>query len=522
MRPSARVNARYAVATALAWFMAPSTAGAAEDAATERAAPRGAFVDLDGRAKDPDAVYLRHLESSTPGHLLTIGEELLFLGAGTTWYWVDREHNLADWDYPTWKQRLTLEAWRFDNNAFPMNFLAHPLNGAAFYAMPRANGHDVGVSAAYAFATSFAWEFLIEFREKVSINDLIVTQAAGMAIGEFSAKLWHYLNGLPPNPTRAQHALAATVGLPVWVKRRAYGEPVHASGPYDDLGLSAAFSRRLGLGYQARRHDWGVGSTTVHGVWLGGRLSSIPGEGRPGSFEFFFHQADVASLSLFGGFGERARELDLYSDVHLLGLYTQSLDARGNGAAATFAASMAYRYRFRDFTSYNDRLGIVHLPGPGVDLGYRAGPLAITISSRSSADFAGIHSAAFGDWAEATLGVGDRAKSILRKHNYHYAWGVSSRFGATLELPPLDASISALIGAYDSQEGADRTQEALTHDPDATDRVLELEAGAGFTIPSTPVRLGATWAVSERQSQVESFVAESTLHTVGLSLGLVL
>jgi hypothetical protein len=342
-----------------------------------------------------------------------------------------------------------------------------------------------------------------------------------MPIGEFSSKLWRCLNGLPPDATPAQRFVAATVGVPVWLKRKVYGEESASAGPYDELGYSRAIGHQLGVGYQMRAHDWGAGSVTVHGGTFGGRLSSIAGEGRPGSFDRFFHEADVVTLSVFGGFGDRARELEIVSDVHLLGLYTQDLDARGDGAASTFAVSMAYRYRFRDFSTYNDRLGLVHLPGPGVDFSYREGPATVTTTWRLSADFAGIHSGAYGDWVDARVRSGDRPKSILRKHNYYYGWGVSSRMSATLSLPPVDVRGAVLIGRYASQEGLDRAQEELTLDPGSGDRVLDLETGVGLTIPDTGVRLGGSWAVSDRQSQVENFVVERTLHTFGGSLGLV-
>jgi hypothetical protein len=500
------------------WLVA--RAGAA--AGAEPDVPTDGFVDRAGDVRAPGEVYLRHLERSEPAHLLTIGEELLFLGAGTAWYWLDREHNLADWDYPSWEQRLNLEAWRYDNNSFPMNFLAHTLNGAAFYAIPRANGHGVGTSAAYALATSFAWEFLIEFREKVSINDMIVTQGAGMAVGEFAAKLFHYVNGLPARPSGTQRAVAATLGLPVWLKRRVHGEAAVVDGPYDELGFADAIGHRLGVGLESRFHDWGSGAASTHGPWLRGRLSTIPGEGRPGRYDFFFHEADVATLSVFGGFGDRSRELDLYADVLLLGLYTQSLDTRRRGPAATLGLAMAHRYRFRDFVGYNDRLGIVHLPGPAADLVVRFGGGELTTSWRLSADFAGVHSAAYGRWKDAELAPGDRPKSILRKHNYYYGWGGSSRVGAALVLPPFDAFAGVTIGAYDSHEGLDRAQEEITRDPDATDRWLELDSGAGVTIPATPVRLGVGFGVNRRDSHVERFFAERVLRTWSANLGVVL
>ena len=56
-------------------------------------------------------------------------EEALLLGAGVIWYWADKERNLADWDYPSCRRRFWLEAWRYDTNELPINFIAHPWEG---------------------------------------------------------------------------------------------------------------------------------------------------------------------------------------------------------------------------------------------------------------------------------------------------------------------------------------------------------------------------------------------------------
>lgn len=484
----------------------------------EAVAADGHYLDRDGRMRHAPTEYRRRLEAMTPAHLLTLGEEALILGAGTLWYWLD-DRNLADWDYPSWKERFTLEAWRYDNNEFPINFLGHTFNGATFYALPRANDLSVPVSATYALLTSFAWEFLIEFREKVSINDMLVTHGAGIPVGEFASKLWRYLNGVPHDASLAQRGFAAGVGFPRWVYQAIYG-PKSVDGPYDDLGLSAAIGRYLEMGYRLRLHRFDGESAVTHGGWLGGRLSSIPGEGRPGSFSLFFHEADVVTLSMGMGLGSEARELELYTDTHLLGLYTQALDVVGDGHAGVVGLSLAYSYRFQDFDGYNDRLALLHMPGPGADYLFRSGPLELATTWRLNGDFAGIHSAAYSSWAADAVREGDRPKSILRKHNYYYGWGISSRLGASLRVAPFDLGARLLIGGYASEEGLDRTQEELTLDPAGSDRVLLTDTSLGFTVPTTSLRLGVGWGATRRWSRMEHRARERTLQTWSTSLAL--
>jgi hypothetical protein len=110
---------------------------------------------------------------------------------------IDRNRQVGDWDFPSLKQRLTFEAWRFDNNPFPINFAWHAYDGSQYHLFARSNDLGLLASMGYGIGTSLAWEFGVEFREKVSINDVIVTTGAGTAIGEAVHWLGRYLESAP-------------------------------------------------------------------------------------------------------------------------------------------------------------------------------------------------------------------------------------------------------------------------------------------------------------------------------------
>ncbi len=489
-----------------------------EPSCAESGHAAGCFLDIDGVWKSPGQLYDERQDAMDPFHLLTLGEELAFLGAGIAWYAADEQRNLADWDFPSWEQRFTLDAWTFDNNHFPINWIGHPLSGSAYYAFPRANDHAVWVAFTYSFMTSFVWEFLVEFREKVSVNDLIATPVVGLVVGEFAHKLWRYFSGVPEQSSTLQDVLAVTLGFPIWARNAIDGRPQHVAGPYDELGYSNQIGRRLDAGYRVRVHD--VGDTvTTHNAWLGGRFSSIPGEGRPGDFALFFHEADIVEGWVSAGVGRDARDWELVADTHVLGLYSQRLDLEGNGDAGVLGLSLGYHYRFQNFEDYNDRLGILHLPGLGADYTHQAGSTRLEVSWRLSGDFGGLHAMAYPEWLERRKDPDDREKTVLRKHKYYYAWGLSSRFGADLTLGPLDVRAGANLGIYDSHDGLDRSQAELTIDPELGDRLIELDTEVGLTVPSTRFRFGAGYARMDRRSHVEDIVVRRTRHTFSLSLG---
>ena len=145
----------------------------------------GCVLDGDGATIDADAAYRDTVARGESHWLRAAIEEGLLLGAGTAWYWIDRERQVADWDFPSLKQRFNFEAWRLDSNPFPINFFGHAFNGAGFHLLARSNDLSLPAALGYGFATSMVWEYALEFREKISINDVILTPIAGLTGGEF-------------------------------------------------------------------------------------------------------------------------------------------------------------------------------------------------------------------------------------------------------------------------------------------------------------------------------------------------
>src|SRR5690606_4361023 len=121
-----------------------------------------------------------------------------------------------------------------DNNGIGMNFLGHAMSGAAYYGIARSNGLDAGYSYLAAFLTSFTWEFALEFKERFSLNDQIVTPGAGVAIGEGLHKLGRYLSG---GRGRGRRALAWIFG-PVHAIHDAKDRVDRRVGPVDEFGFS--------------------------------------------------------------------------------------------------------------------------------------------------------------------------------------------------------------------------------------------------------------------------------------------
>lgn len=117
----------------------------------------------------------------------TTTEILLGCGVGVGNYYMNKYENKVDWQYEyTWDdaQRKVKDGWYWDPNNFNTNTLYHLYSGMTYYQIARSNYYSIAESLAWTFAGSFFWEFFGEWREQVSLNDMIFTPMLGAITGE--------------------------------------------------------------------------------------------------------------------------------------------------------------------------------------------------------------------------------------------------------------------------------------------------------------------------------------------------
>lgn len=462
-------------------------------------------------------------EARDPDYLRTFLEMTLFLGVGTLAYWIQRDKNAFDWDYDGWTGRFEKEALRYDNNALGVNFIGHAMSGTAYYGFSRANRLGVFGALTSAFLTSFTWEFLLEFREKISINDTLVTPASGVVFGEFLYRLAQYVNSAPGGGGTKHRALKWSVGLPLAVHRAMDGEgDVPADQPADARGFDARMAARFRLAYGAGRARGGEGDPfLLHQVAFDGTIVALPGYLRPGRFGTSFKDANITSLRLRGRFAGEGLGVTMGGDTVILGHHRQRIDPSGSGPrglAAMLGMSMAYLYRADSYDDFQDQLALLGLPGLALDAHFFAGPAAVHLGLRMHGEFGGVRSAAFEDWLAAN--PDERAKTVLTRHSYYFGWGGSGRVNAEVHLPFVQLGAAARLGAWASREGLDRNQEELTADVRGRDRALDWEAWLRVLPFDFGLFLELTHRARHRWSWLEGFHRTQRLRQTHLSLGL--
>ncbi len=527
---SGRVAALLGLSVALLSLPAPARADDAGAAGAIVACDPGTFgcyLDARGQWVAAEDAYDALVRPAKRYALRAALEEVLFLGVGATWYFLD-DSNQADWDKPSWRARFTREVVRLDTNTFPMNFLFHPLSGAAYYGFPRANGLNVPASAALGLGACLLWEYGLEFNEKISLNDLVTTPVAGVALGEFFARLARYLNSAPGGGSRVQRAFGWTLGF-----SQAVHDAMNGDAPLpDDVEVDA-------LGYDARvahRFEWragaalarasGEGAFALFDVLLDARLVAIPGYLHPGAFRGFFGDANVTRLRLRAassamGSGAAGAGFEMDADTVLLGLHAQRVRRSGaglRGVAVVAGSSVGYGYRRDAFGAFEDRVATTRLPGLAIDVDGLLGRAMLHASARVSGDLAGVHAEPFAAWSAANAGL--RTKSVLEREGYYYGWGFSEALTARLELPFFALEGALAHARYASQEGLDRNQEALDLDVEASDRIVDLELLARFRLARRValfLELGASHRA--RDSRVGDVFVERSLDRIYARVG---
>jgi len=441
---------------------------------------------------------LANTSPSTLQALRAGGWLVLMLGSGTIWYVLDKR-NVLDWDHPSLKSRFTGSAWRFDNNGFGMNFFLHPLSGAGGYAFPRANGFSVYQSALASFTTSMVWEYVIEYNERVSINDVMVTPAAGISIGEFAHKLGFYLNSASHNGW-GRHLARWTLSPIVSLHRELDGTRSD-HGNRDSLGYSTDIWHSFDVGFATSTvKPRGDASLTRRDWSASGRLVSLPRYGRPGAMSTWFSHADFSDLSLDVDTSARGSGITLESAATIAGHHWQNMSPDRSGLMQTAGVALGYFYRNTRASGYDDRISWVGFPGASYDLYVRSGGLGSALQVRVFPGFGGLNAAAFPVYLEQHPDT--KTKTILEREGYYYGWGLVAEVRGEMALGPILLRGTLVAGSYSSQEGLDRTQEEVVDDVGASDRWLEVEGQAMLRIPGAPLGAGITVQDNVRESSV--------------------
>jgi hypothetical protein len=492
-------------------------------------AATGRYVDrATGAVLNFDAAWDAYRnETPRQRHFLKAGIEVAaFLGVGAIWYWSAEETNSVDWDYHfNWesfrKKLVTFDGVRFDNNTMHLNSPGHPLAGAIYYLAGRGNGFSALESFLWAVAGSTLWEYLVEFREVVSINDMIFTPVGGAVIGEVMHQLGRFFaRGSDSLPHQVLAGVFGNVGRfnDWWNKNR----PRSVSST-DRFGFSNDVWHKFSLFAQAGFNTANGGAAQArYGVGFDTQLITVPGFGRPGQARRFLTDTTFTQLTLQSALGpEGMTDFLFFVKAAWAGYYRQDLARTESGDLQGYSfligPATAYEHRWHQSAQgFMDQRGVVNVLGPSMELHVYLRGVKIRCTIDVFGDFAAVRSYTVDRYVEDHV-LGS-TKSILADHRYYFAFGVTMHPQLSVSYRGFEAGAELRFDSFHSIQGKDRRQELVKDDFSLQDRRLEYRLWLAYTLPGDYLKLQLSFSQLTRSGEMKDLVVTDTDRTVMGSL----
>ena len=463
------------------------------------------FMDKEGRYyaiqyENGDKKYLtfneayKMFEEESPKHknfFRTACQIGAVLGIGGIWYFLTRDVQSDDWDLDgsmkDWKRKFRLgDGATFDRNDQGVNYVLHPLKGLMNYSAARVNGFNSLEAFLFNFTASAAWEYLIEFREKVSINDMIVTSIGGSIIGEVFYQFGEFFyKSEAAKPTLANKIFARLFASPQKFRDWISDNEPRVDPETDQFGFPTDVWHEF-------RGTWTFGGhlndnveSGYAGLGFQGEIINVYGHEQPGEINKIFLQPLYNEVRIEALMGEsNYRDLLFYVKTTYFGYYrnsiTRDVNENLNGYTFMVGLSSAHEHTINRNGDNQDWTGIVHILGSNIDMVFYFSGMRVRLTLDEYGDFAAVMSFAVDRYVEEgnpLLG----SKDVLEKQKYYYAWGATSLGKLTLQTGRWELGTEMKRQFYDSIEGLSRFQkEKVTDDFNLEDRISCTEVWGAY------------------------------------------
>lgn len=463
-------------------------------------------------AGGPGASSAAPAGTETPPKIRRAIVQLGLLAAYSTYrYWADYHRWVEDWQYELtcadqYRRFLTTEAIRFDSNNFVTNW-THAFAGLLYYQFARTNHLTWEGSLLASTVSSLFYEYISEWREVISVNDMFLTSFGAYELGEPIFQITEYFHHQKAPLLRALGFLNPINALNHRLDRKDPASKAYAAPGWHAFALTVGWWHAAETGRRAL-------SAGLFG--FDGQIVHVPEYGRPGEVRRTIRTTSLSEFAFDGAFGRRpagedglsngfAEEIDLYARVVGRAWYRQKIDGLGRGYALSLGLGSALSYLRKRPTLYDsktvqvhidplpaaptdfrDKYSIAHLAGPVLDWTRFGRRLKVRVVADAYLDFALMNAFAFNAYSAAHSIAG--LKTTMSYFGYAYSLGGSASARVELERGGLWLRGLASVGAWDSWEGLDRFEDELTNDVNVTDTRFRGLVKAGWRVPGAPVR----------------------------------
>ncbi|MGB9893133.1 MAG: DUF3943 domain-containing protein [Candidatus Saccharicenans sp.] len=443
--------------------------------------------------------------TSLPRHKLRAFLEFfsLFAYSGIN-YNIKYSKFIEDWQYKfIWKDQkrryFTFEAQRFDSNNFGLNW-RHSLAGLIYYEFARSNNLTWWQSTLYSMGGSLAWEYLVEWREVISINDNLMTGPGGFVLGESLFQLGQYFLNSPNKFSRLLSWFNPLMKINGWFDRK------HPLPPYFHAYNPQAQDVYFFIGYRQSPTSTSAQEVSNLDISFNSRIITRQDYGIPGKVREKFTQPIYSQLDLEMMYhGKNREELDLMAKVVPFGWFAQNIsdDKKGYSYyyglgsalevylkrpvvdydAEKFAVNQPDEFHFEVPRDFRDKLGAIHILGPVFDLAWFARPWYFHLCGEAYLSFGMINSLPLNKYSidHDIRGM----KTTLTYFGYYYALGPALKYRIDLGYSRLRLRGFLEYLYYHSLQGRDRFQNDLLDDSPLRDSRWDYGLDLQYQIPGT-------------------------------------
>ncbi len=353
------------------------------------------------------------------------------------------------YDWPRLRGKLIGTAYELDANRFGTNYVSHPIAGSLYYQVARSNHLTFGESFLFSLLGSSIWEYFGEIRERVSINDMIVTPTAGTTIGETMMQLSGFFDrGRNNVSNRALSFLFAPIKF---VNDITDGSVPRRDPVTDALGFPTEpwhrFEVHGGVATTTQARTRGPNGISPSATYMDVRfgldlaIANLPGYRSSARHSRLFDDGNVSNLAVQGAVSE-GRFVDFQAGTRIvpIGFYYRDarLDRAGHlrGQGLIVGMRMSFEYGIHEFDRDGQRardlVSVVSPIGIAAEHVVDAGPLRIRTGLDVFGAISGVSPYALGDWV-ALRGTADGLPTAAKNYGYYHALSATASPFVALE-----------------------------------------------------------------------------------------
>ncbi len=456
----------------------------------------------------------------------------ILLAASTVDYWLTYSKFKEDWQFRfSWKDQrrrfFSAESPKMDSNSFWFNW-SHTLSGAVNYNFGRTNGMNSRASFLYGLSMSVLWECFSEYREVISINDIIFNSFGGLAIGESLFQVSSYFS-------HRKGFLNRLVGIffdPVltfnnWLDRK--------NGRAANSDSNPAWHRFCVL-IGARSGSVSPAGTNYNHFTLGleTETNSAPGYGEPVSFRRGSSDTIFSRMNMYFDLSSAGvEESNITTEAVLFGATWQNVSNSGDGRLRGSSGFLGIGSGFDFFkkrakawydssaevpeggpslsdarfwrptpTEFSDKMAVVSLLGPILQISWFGPRLQVRWKAEAFGDFALVNALAYNLYSRDHDNAG--VKTTLLNWGYYYAWGITLASDMAVDWRQWQMKGSIRCQRAHSIQGQDRYQfqGVVTDDFRIHDSRLVWNLTLGYRFPGSPIGLALTAESVDRRGRI--------------------